>query len=64
MIKQIVRYSTLAVLVMLLGATTSRTFTHHNSLATTVSQAANNGPGGGDPEPTDPGPGVVALHLS
>jgi hypothetical protein len=55
--KQIVRNSTLAILVMLLGTTTSRTLTHYSSVVTPVSQAANNGPGGGEPDPTDPNPG-------
>ena len=65
--KQVFRISTLAILLGLLAASTSRTFTHLTSLTASVSQPANgtNDPGGGDPDPTDPGGNVaVALHLS
>ena len=57
MSRHILRNSTLALLLALLGATAGQTFTHHTSLVAGVHAAAtSNGPGGGDPDPTDPPP--------
>ena len=67
MTRHILRNSTLALLFLALTAASSSSFTHFTHMATAVSQSANNSndPGGGDPEPINPGGGLtIGLHLS
>jgi len=60
--KSVVRRSTLALLVVLLGVAGSQLASHPVSLAASAASNDPGGPGDGNPFPPGPGGNVIALH--